>query len=113
MSGRKLIGTTVVRNPETQGVVTLRPGMKVPDWAEDQVGDHLFKSKAQSDAAVEPQQSTPPAPAPAQQQDGQPPRAGRGSSLEAWAEYAAKVPIAVPEGATRDEIIALVDAQQS
>lgn len=102
MAGRKLIGTTVVRNPETQGVVTLRPGMKVPDWAADQVGDHLFAD--QDGAAAEPQQK---------QQDSQPPRAGRGSSIEAWAAYAEGKQIEVPEDATRDDIIALVDAQQS
>lgn len=37
----------------------------------------------------------------------QPPRAGRGSSLEAWTAYATHLGVAVPESATRDEVIEL------
>lgn len=39
-----------------------------------------------------------------------PPRAGRGSSRDAWVEYAATLGVTVPEGASRDDIIAAVDA---
>lgn len=34
-----------------------------------------------------------------------PPRAGRGSSLAAWESWAATVNVAVPDGASRDDII--------
>lgn len=44
--------------------------------------------------------------------DGPPPRAGKGSGTEAWAAYAGNLdpPVEVPEGATRDDIVAAVEA---
>lgn len=39
----------------------------------------------------------------------EPPRAGRGSGLDAWVEYAESLDLEVPADATRDDIIALVD----
>lgn len=39
----------------------------------------------------------------------EPPRSGRGSGADAWAEYADNLGLLVPESATRDDIIALVD----
>lgn len=39
----------------------------------------------------------------------EPPRSGRGSGADAWAEYADNLGLLVPEGASRDDIIALVD----
>lgn len=39
----------------------------------------------------------------------EPPRAGKGSGLDAWVEYAESLDLLVPENATRDEVIALVD----
>lgn len=41
----------------------------------------------------------------------EPPRGGEGATEEAWREYAAKLELEVPEGAGRDDIIALVDAR--
>jgi len=41
----------------------------------------------------------------------EPPRSGKGSGVEAWAEYAASLDIEVPEGASRDEIVELVDGR--
>lgn len=40
---------------------------------------------------------------------GQPPRAGKGSSLAAWLEYAKSIGLEVPAKATRAEIFVLVD----
>lgn len=48
---------------------------------------------------------------PAPQSTPEPPRAGRGSSEDAWREYATGLGIDVPAGSGRDDIIALVDAQ--
>jgi hypothetical protein len=48
-------------------------------------------------------------PAPAELEPQEPPRVGPGSSREAWAEYADAKGLTVPEGATRDQVIALVD----
>lgn len=39
----------------------------------------------------------------------EPPRAGRGSGLDAWRDYAEKLGLLVDENATRDDIVALVD----
>jgi hypothetical protein len=39
----------------------------------------------------------------------EPPRTGKGSSTKAWREYAEKLGHEVPEGATRGQIIAMVD----
>lgn len=41
----------------------------------------------------------------------EPPRAGRGSGASAWRSYAAAVGVDVPDGASRDEIVAAVDAR--
>lgn len=49
--------------------------------------------------------------APAASGVAEPPRAGRGSSEDAWREYATGLGIDVPNDAGRDDIIALVDAQ--
>ena len=46
-------------------------------------------------------------PAPADQ----PPRAGKGSGVEVWRAHAEKVGVTVPDDATRDDIIAAVDAK--
>jgi hypothetical protein len=48
------------------------------------------------------------APAPAQD-DGAPPKAGAGSSRQAWADYAATLGVAVPDEWTRDDIIDAVE----
>lgn len=39
-----------------------------------------------------------------------PPQSGKGSGEKAWALYAESLQLAVPEGATRDDIVALVEA---
>lgn len=103
MAGRKLTDTTVVRNPNDQSVVTLLKGQTVPDWAEDQVGDHLLEAKASSGGKSGSSGS-------GQGGGGEPPRAGRGSGLEAWTAYAETLEIEVPDGASRDDVIELVDA---
>jgi len=38
-----------------------------------------------------------------------PPRNGAGSGLEAWKEYAGWAGVAIPDGATRDEVIATLE----
>lgn len=43
---------------------------------------------------------------------GEPPRGGPGSGRDAWAAYAESKGIAVPEDATRDDIVALVDGAE-
>lgn len=41
--------------------------------------------------------------------DGEPPRSGQGSGVDAWRDYAEASGIDVPEGASRDDIVELVD----
>ena len=41
----------------------------------------------------------------------EPPRGGAGATKEAWAAHAASLGVAVPDGASRDDIIAAVDAR--
>lgn len=87
--------------------VTLNPGDTVPDGVD--VGDHVLAGKAAAEkpAPVDgPTVST-----------GIPPRAGRGSNVEAWREYAQRAAterglnIDFPDDVKRDEIIeALSDA---
>lgn len=54
--------------------------------------------------------STPPA---AEESDDaeEPPRSGKGSGEDAWRAYAERLGINVPDDASRDDIIALVDAR--
>jgi hypothetical protein len=55
------------------------------------------------------------APASADEPDGggEPPRSGKGSSTEAWQKYAASLGVEVPEDASRDDIVAAVDAHNA
>lgn len=86
----------VVRNPDTLEPVALKAGEPVPDWATDLVhADNLGTAAASSDTSPE---------APAE-----PPRAGRGSGLDAWTSYAESLGIDVPDDAQRDDVIDLVD----
>lgn len=39
----------------------------------------------------------------------EPPRSGKGSGLDAWATYARQLGHAIPDDASRDDVIALVD----
>ncbi|MDF9718114.1 hypothetical protein [Nocardioides sp. ChNu-99] len=44
---------------------------------------------------------------------GEPPRAGKGSGVDAWAAYAKTLGLEVKDDATRDELIELVDQHNS
>ena len=78
------------------------PGDEVPDWAAALITNpncwvdgELPKGKDSGPAA-----------------DGDaPPRAGKGSGRAEWAAYAESVGVQVDDDATRDEIIAAVDAK--
>lgn len=52
------------------------------------------------------------APLPAAVESTEPPRAGRGSTLDAWLDYAMEIGLPVPAGASRDDVIALVDSKK-
>jgi len=58
----------------------------------------------------EPETTTEPAPAPTAEE---PPRGGEGSGREAWTTYATSLGITFAEDATREDVIAAVDAHNA
>jgi hypothetical protein len=83
----------------------------IPDWALEQMGDHCFEEvPTPTDPEAQLAEQSQAAAANEDGPGGEPPRAGRGSGVEAWTEYAVGLGIDVPEGASRDEVIELVDA---
>lgn len=102
----RLSANTIVRNPDDQSLHVLKAGQDVPEWAVEQVGDHLLDGATAAPAKDEkPNGSN----AGAGGEITEPPRAGRGSGLDAWTAYAEHLGIAVPDGAQRDDVIELVD----
>lgn len=93
---RRLVATVVLRDPVTFAPVAFGPGDDVPDWAAVLITN---PEAWEGEADVSP---SPPV--------GEPPRAGRGASAKAWRKFAESVGVVVPEGASREEIIAAVDA---
>jgi hypothetical protein len=79
------------------------PGDDVPEWA----AERITNPKAWADD----EPVTPTAEPEADDVDvSEPPRSGPGSGEAAWAEYAAARGLEVPDGASRKDIIAAVDA---
>jgi hypothetical protein len=66
------------------------PDDEVPPEIAKQIGEHAW----------EPEES---------KTDGPPAKAGKGSSKEAWVAYAEASGVAVPDGASREEIVAALD----
>lgn len=91
-----LNATTIVVDPATRAGVVLAAGGPVPSWATDQVGDHLLQVSSEVSDEVSP--------------EGPPPKAGKGSSREAWAEYADANDVGYGPDDGRDDIIAAVEA---
>lgn len=103
--------------------VLYRAGETPPAEVAARIGDHAWEPEA-ADAAEVPPVALPaasgadgsatgsavPDPVPASVNTEEPPRAGRGSSREAWAAHAAAHGVAVTDDMTRDDIIAAVDA---
>lgn len=87
--------TLVLRNGSP---VSLSKGDDVPDWAKDQIGDHLLEGADESaDSAAS---------------DGAPPKGGAGSGIEAWRAYADKLGVTYDDDTSREDIIAAVEANQ-
>lgn len=76
------------------------PDDDVPRWAAEQMGAHCFEGGEHPLAGTEES---------GESADGPPPKAGRGSSTEAWVAYAEGNGVAVDDGLSRDEIIAAVE----
>lgn len=92
-----LTGTTVVADRYGMPVV-LREGDPLPAWAVGKVGAHLLDEESASAVPAVP---------------GPPPKAGAGSSRDAWAAYAADVcHLSVADDDSRDAIIEAVATAQ-
>lgn len=89
----KLTGNTIVSHPETGVPTVLLKDSDVPDWADGLIGDHLLEGGSEEVDL-----------------DAVPPTSGKGSGVQAWQADADHKGIAYPEGASRDEIIAAVEA---
>jgi hypothetical protein len=75
------------------------PDDEVPEWAARKMGAHCFEG------GVHPLADEKESPS-----DTPPPKAGAGSSKEAWASYAAGKGVEVEDGASRDQILEALDA---
>ena len=97
MTARSAVHVHVVSKDGTKRA-WLAPGDEVPAWA------RLDKRNLQTDGGGATS-------APAEPASGQPPaRSGPGSGKEAWAVFAAARQVEVPEGSSRDDIIAACEA---
>jgi hypothetical protein len=97
MSARLAVNV-MLRHPDNGEPRILLAGAEVPDWATGLVGDHCVE-QAESDPSTHSVNA-----------GGPPPKTGRGSSRDAWAAYAGAHEFEVEEGATREDIIAGLDA---
>lgn len=101
----KLAGTVHVIDSDNQAHV-FGPGDAVPGWAVPLItnpkawedGEQPTPTASEDEAPAAPAGPTPP------------PRKGKGSSIEAWRAYAAEVGYESDDDATRDEIIATLEA---
>ncbi len=87
----RLAANVALRNPDSDVVEFFGPDSDVPSWAEEQITNP--NAWADSDNGSE-----------------APPKAGKGSGKDAWADYAAANDVDVPDDASRDDIIAALDA---
>lgn len=117
MSRAKVMAyTVVVRHPETDAPTAVLAGEPVPGWAKDLVhDDDLVKGRNFDDGDQDKAKTGGAAAAPADGGDEltEPPRAGRGSGIATWVAYAGAIDLEVPEGASRGDVIALVDAHNA
>lgn len=116
MSGRRLAGVVHVTGPDGQAYV-LTPDGELPSWAEERITNPaawVGADTASPAAPADPSSSSPSSTSTAAAQDGPqgppPPRTGRGSGQQAWATYAAACGVTVPDGTSREDIIAVLDA---
>lgn len=105
---RKLASTVHVHDPETgRSVVFLRGATPPARLQELIVNPDVWEAE---EGAPEPVEEAPRAPqtvhAPVSSDGDEPPRAGKGSSKDAWAAFAAKHNVQVEDESTRDDIIA-------
>lgn len=77
----------------------LKPGDEVPGWATVSNPRALQQRTEDADRSVAPSGDVP-----------EPPRSGRGSGADAWRAYAEAHGVAIEDGMSRDDIIAVCQA---
>jgi hypothetical protein len=78
------------------------PGDQVPGWAVKKITNpHVWEDGPATGSAEQD---------PGSRAEGPPPMSGTGSGKEAWAAYAARNDVEVPEGAKRDDILEALQA---
>lgn len=97
-----------LRNPDTGGIEHFSASSDVPDWATGLITNpDAWEGGAVPDTEpvdTDTDQQVPDADVQ------EPPRSGQGGSKAAWAKYARSLNVEFPDDATRDDIIASVDA---
>jgi len=91
--GRQLVSHVHVYDDRSESHV-FGPGDEIPDWAAKQMGDHCFVDGDSGQSERE--------------AGSIPPKAGAGSSKDAWRAYATEQGVDVEADATRDQIIQTV-----
>lgn len=98
--GARLVSTVYV-NDQSGLPAAFGPDDDVPEWAARQMGAHCFEGgkhpfpdDADGDGVAD------------RKSGEEPPRSGRGSGRDAWAQFASEKGQQVPDDAGRDEIIA-------
>jgi hypothetical protein len=113
-----LIENTVVVHPETGEPTLLAATGELPDWAVGLVGDHLLdragRPPKQNDEKARLLARIAELEAAAEQSRGSdtkvPPRSGPGSGAPEWRAYARSVGVDVDDNASRDDVVAALDA---
>ena len=124
----RLSGNVAVRHPDGGEIRVFGPKDTVPEWAARQITNE----SAWSDGKAPYSDESPPGPTPDDLADvtrerdaalaelaafkagsgpsGVPPKGGPGSGKDAWVAYAAEHDVEVPADATREDIVAALDA---
>lgn len=93
--GRKVTGNVLVRHPDSGVLEVISAGSEVPEWASDQVGDHVLEGESHKDSHKDEGDKSAGSP---------PPLQGAGSSKAKWAEYAEAHGVHVADDMSRDDI---------
>jgi hypothetical protein len=94
---RRLATTVHVHNPETLQPEVFEAGCVPPKWAQSAISNPDVWADDDPSADTDADDRTADAP---------PPQSGPGSGRGAWAAYAAGCGVDVPDGASREDIIA-------
>jgi hypothetical protein len=106
MSGKQLAAHVHVRDLGGR-TVAYGPGDDVPAWARKQISN----PKAWGDVeSAEPSQAETPPPAGTGDELAAPPRAGKGSGVDAWRTFAERKGVDVDQDASREQIIAACES---